>query len=756
VTADEPGHADQLVLVGLLGAGESEVPLLAELHRNPRVHIVGVYDPDPNAVCLELAEILGIPQGSTPADRQQLLGAQEVVLGRDRERLADAIDAVREAGGPALLSTAEALARYQVEQVVESPKPAPPSRDAERRAEGLEEALEWLNRALDREELLRNMLSIGMRAVGASKGSIQILDPLTRELYIGYAIGLSDQVVRTSRQRLGVGISGAVAGSRRSRLLVGKVNQHSRPERGEILSAICVPLAVDETVLGVLNVSTDVGMPPLTRTDLQRVDQLSRRMSPVLSRLLEIQEQHERALVDDLNSELDRLMQMNLSAIETLAFTRDLLQDLSGATMAQLIVLSPEGAAVRIRDGHLDDGSPSVERDFDPHRGILGQVLLENEPVYMDERVRAAGETLVRRHLTLYMPVGRPDTFAVYIAHFEGLSVLSHFQRSMGPVRELLTSRIAEIITREDRRGRMERLRRLVGGLSSMATQGGAERAATAAQVFLKQSDAEAVALWTGPSAQPQVVLAVGELGENDLAPMWPALRARLKETGPQRISELDVDGSALRSLLVSGSSTGPALAALNRAPTGALEGLGFREEDEEAARALLDALIERAEVEEIYPQRARPLAITPHDPGEESSYERNHQLLHDAIERELSRAQRYHFGFSLTLFEIDLPDEQWEGMSEALRHKLSSSTRGTDCLLWLSARRFAVLAPEEARGQRRLARRLQELLADFLEENSEDGVPAIRIGSAGYPQQGGSADELLARGEAELDGTPN
>jgi hypothetical protein len=289
-----------------------------------------------------------------------------------------------------------------------------------------------------------------------------------------------------------------------------------------------------------------------------------------------------------------------------------------------------------------------------------------------------------------------------------------------------------------------------------MAAQSGPERAATAAQVFLKQSDAEAVALWTGPSAQPSVVLAVGELGESDLAPMWPALRARLKETGPQRISELDVDGSALRSLLVSGSSTGPALAALNRAPTGPLEGMGFREEDEEAARALLDAIIERAEVEELYPQRARALAVPPEDLGEESSYERNHQLLHDAIERELSRAQRYHFGFSLTLFEIDLPEEQWQGLSEALRHKLSASTRATDCLLWLSSRRFALLAPEEARGQRRLARRLQELLADFLEEHTGDGVPAIRIGSATYPQQGSSADELLQRAEGELEGAPN
>ena len=39
-----------MTFVALLGAGEGDVLTLAELHRNPRVHIAGLYDSHPLAV----------------------------------------------------------------------------------------------------------------------------------------------------------------------------------------------------------------------------------------------------------------------------------------------------------------------------------------------------------------------------------------------------------------------------------------------------------------------------------------------------------------------------------------------------------------------------------------------------------------------------------------------------------------------------------------------------------------------------------
>jgi hypothetical protein len=417
--------------------------------------------------------------------------------------------------------------------------------------------------------------------------------------------------------------------------------------------------------------------------------------------------------------------------------------------------MNADGSAIRVKAGRLEDGSARIERETDPHRGILGQVLLGIEPVFMEERIRPAGETLVRRHLTLYLPIGDPESFGVFIAHFEGLSILSHFQRSMDAVRETLTLRLGELMARADRRGRMDRLRMLVSGLSSMATQSHSERAVTAAHVFLSQCEAEVVALWSGSSVAPDIFISYGELQEGDLQPVWPAVRARLEASGAQRLSELDEGGSALRNMLLAGTVEGPALVAINRKPSGILESAGFRQEDEEASRALIDALGSRAE--DVEPQAPGTRAdVSPGDTpssSEEGDYARNEQILRDTISRELSRARRYHFGFSLSIFEIELDEERTGELGGALEHHMHSNARATDCMLWLAPNRFAILAPEEARGQRRLARRVQAMLVDFFERHAATQPPGIRVGSAIYPQQGDSTEDLIGLSLRQLGG---
>ena len=45
--------------VAVLGARETEMELVGELHRLSGVDLVGIYDPDPSAVGLPLAEGMG-------------------------------------------------------------------------------------------------------------------------------------------------------------------------------------------------------------------------------------------------------------------------------------------------------------------------------------------------------------------------------------------------------------------------------------------------------------------------------------------------------------------------------------------------------------------------------------------------------------------------------------------------------------------------------------------------------------------------
>jgi GGDEF domain-containing protein len=275
-----------------------------------------------------------------------------------------------------------------------------------------------------------------------------------------------------------------------------------------------------------------------------------------------------------------------------------------------------------------------------------------------------------------------------------------------------------------------------------MGQQAPHEVAAMAAEVLRQQSDAQAVAVWLDDSPTPTLVLNEGIETNVELEFLWPKLRARLAKGPRQRLREVDEEGSQLRSALLVGAEDGKALIALNRHARSPLEESGFRDEDEEAALALLAAL----GVKGWAPVSSQATL----DAAELTDYARTRQLLLDALRRELERAQRYHFGFSVTLFQIELDATQWQRHGELFRQRLASGTRNTDCVLWLEAGRFAILAPEEARGQRRLARRIEATLQELL---SELDLTQLRIstGSAAYPQQGDGAENLLAYAESIL-----
>ena len=47
--------------IAILGGGEDELNILSEYHRDPGFEILGIYDRDPRAVAMEVAEIIGVP-----------------------------------------------------------------------------------------------------------------------------------------------------------------------------------------------------------------------------------------------------------------------------------------------------------------------------------------------------------------------------------------------------------------------------------------------------------------------------------------------------------------------------------------------------------------------------------------------------------------------------------------------------------------------------------------------------------------------
>ena len=736
-----------LDLVALLGASESEVLVLAELHRNPRVHIVGVYDPVPEAVGHELSEILGLRHGSDEAFLEEIAAAPLIVMPRLRHRFDEAIAFLRERGC-SFVDADTALARWMVERRVEHPPVPEIALPARQEAGQLEDSLGWLERALDRETLLRSMLSIAVQAVEADKGSIQLFDPYTQQLFIAYADGLSDHTVRSARQCLGEGIAGRVAQSRRAELLHGSDLGPDLRDRPDIQSAICAPLEDGGELLGVVNVSTDHGSKRLTRADLDRLVRMSMRMAPILRRLLQIQTLLDRALVEDLERELDSLLDLDPPVATGLALARDLVQDLSGARESWLVVVAEDGPSFRVHPGRDAQGEPITSRDLDASQGILGQVILDRSPVVLEEKNRRAGESRIRREMTLYVPLGNVEPFAVIVLRFSGLSTLAHFQRNLDRLRDVLTPRLGTMLSRHETRQRHDRLRRLATGLGQLVRTPDEERLGRAAMLFMDISGAEAVAIWREGSEAPDTELRQNTVSSAGLEAAWERLRTRVRRSGPQRVREIEPAGSDLRSLLLIGEGDGPALAAINRRPEDDLAEWGFRAEDVENATLLLDAVGSTPPIADLPP---RAVAETPEQLGPAPGLDQ--RVLREAVERELRRAQRYHLGFSLSVFTVAVDPDVYRPIEAELRDHVERSSRSTDAVLWLEGQRLAILAPEEMRGQRRLVRRVEELLEGFLIDHLGFDDERVHVRSATYPRDVHDAEAMLARCLPELAG---
>lgn len=122
-------------------------------------------------------------------------------------------------------------------------------------------------------EVLEHLLRGATQVTGAEQGSLMLLNEAGEELSIHAAIGLPDEVVQTTRLKVGEGISGLVA---QTGDVVRVDNVADDPRfaktphpRYESKSFLSVPLRIADRILGVLNVSSKSGGVPFRARDLR-------------------------------------------------------------------------------------------------------------------------------------------------------------------------------------------------------------------------------------------------------------------------------------------------------------------------------------------------------------------------------------------------------------------------------------------------------------------------------------------------------
>jgi signal transduction histidine kinase len=108
-------------------------------------------------------------------------------------------------------------------------------------------------------DMLEHVFHLLLKILDGDSGSLMLVDRDTDGLSFAAEHGLASKADLNAKIKLGDKIAGWVAQSGEGQLLVGDLQNHPLfshlPSRKELSSALCVPLRIDEKVIGVVNIN---------------------------------------------------------------------------------------------------------------------------------------------------------------------------------------------------------------------------------------------------------------------------------------------------------------------------------------------------------------------------------------------------------------------------------------------------------------------------------------------------------------------
>ncbi len=256
-------------------------------------------------------------------------------------------------------------------------------------ARTLLEAARELTRRLDPEAVLDHTLSCAMELSDAATGSVMLLDEDSGQMRIVTSVGLDEAIVRDTRVRAGEGIAGWVLATRKPVLVEDLPGREARQRRGDVRSAMSVPIADEDGILGVLNVGsrdyparfTDSHMEALRLLGTQTAAAL--RNARALTSARDLYFATLRALALALETKdpyarggTERVVQHTVALGEALGLDEPERQSLEVAALLHDIGMSAAGEAVAATDRPLS----TFERGLLKLHPVLAAEILEEVP----------------------------------------------------------------------------------------------------------------------------------------------------------------------------------------------------------------------------------------------------------------------------------------------------------------------------------------------------------------------------------------
>jgi GAF domain-containing protein/GGDEF domain-containing protein len=757
--------------IAILGGGEEELNVLSEFHRTAGVDIVGIYDRDPRAVALEIAEIIGIPRFSDDSFLPAFSKADYVIVTAKR-RLFDREIELLKTERKRIINPAEAVSHLTLSgrekgEPVKHPWPV-----------HLEEALQYMNRITDRERLLKWLLEISVRAVEASSGSIMLHSEETKELYIGYASGLSAEIMERTRQKLGSGIAGQVAVTLRPRLISEIIETplyREGRDREEIQSAISTPIVHGERLIGVLNVSTNRTEKRLTAHDVETIQLLAEKIAPILDQHLRIDAHEIRELEFQIRNYLETLFHNRIGFHEKFTLLCRFLAEKLEADTVTVYTATDEGDWLIL--GGSDQQIPATGESPRIHcnKGILARAYMQGEEVLMTEASQEAGFTLKLGEgviTSIYIPLVHNEALGVLVMEFSQLKALQRFFRLRDPLKfqvafftysqlhevrqsrrleslEELSALAPSLVAVEDLPAKIRRLPQLLSALVK----------ASMGSLHYEGPDHRESAYYQFPEEEDERhgrIAYDDEMLEKVTAQWEPVVMSYLSaEIG--MIEKPPLYRSVIGYPLYRSDDVRVVYIGYDKTPHSPLDSSIFGEHEIDLIKRVGSILKPILSMGGIAKRAERVLTF-------DDLLRSNQKLLLERINEEIERAERYHHGFVLTVFVIRGLKTLFEtdyhlalGLVNELSMGIRQHVRKTDFFSWIEPSVFAVLSVE---GYQRIGILEGRITAFIIEKLTEKTLydPQSFGPSNGYamfPGKAETAADLIREARSRVAASP-
>ncbi len=183
----------------------------------------------------------------------------------------------------------------------------------------LYEAGTSIGSAANSTELLKKIVEIAAKVTEAKVGSVMLLDDAGEFLKIEAAIGLADEIIATTKLPLGSSIAGLVA-QQGAPLIIDDVENDEKfrrmnKERYGAASLLCVPLRIQNKVLGVINMANKKDGGIFTADDLRLLTTFAGQVAVTVDDANQFEKNRRRLaefeILHELNSELPKVETMN-------------------------------------------------------------------------------------------------------------------------------------------------------------------------------------------------------------------------------------------------------------------------------------------------------------------------------------------------------------------------------------------------------------------------------------------------------------